>query len=507
MEGSLNKARIIYSILFGFLFGVAVAPFLGVSIFTALWFALLALILGFSLFVSLPSELSHFVFIVIFFIAAALGVARFQAKDTIVLNPALEQSVGGKVSMTGEVANYPEGRESNTRIILKLEEPETRVLVWAPHYPEVSYGDYLEVIGTLKKPEMFATDAGGVFNYPEYLAKDGIYYEISFADVEIVGHGGGNRIVSVLFGVRKSFSEALERVIKEPESSLARGILLGERSGLGEELEDSFRTSGIVHIIVLSGYNIAIVAAVVLRFFSKLPKRAALLLAAIGIVLFAVMVGGGATVMRATIFALFVLLAKSQYRNVHVGRALLLVASLMVAMNPKIIFYDPSFQLSFLATVGLIWFSPKILGKLRFVKGKLEFLKEIIGTTIATQIMVLPWILHLTGNLPVFSLPVNAVVLPLIPFVMLSSFVSAVLGLISTSLAFPFAIVSQTVLQFVIFVSKEVSQFEFSAILFKPFPIFLTALIYAVIWALMYQVNVRTAISKLLQNFSLPHPS
>jgi len=105
----------------------------------------------------------------------------------------------------------------------------------------------------------------------------------------------------------------------------------------------------------------------------------------------------------------------------------------MVLWNPYILAFDPGFQLSVLATAGLIAFTPIVVTRLKFITPRLH-VREITATTIAAQIAVLPLLLYQTGNLSLVALPANFLVLLAVPWAMLFSAIAALGGLIFSSL-------------------------------------------------------------------------
>ena len=133
----------------------------------------------------------------------------------------------------------------------------------------------------------------------------------------------------------------------EPHSAFLGGITIGAREGLPESLQEKFRTTGVAHIVALSGYNITIVAETIMLFLSFLPQYLAIGGGVIGVILFAIMTGASATVLRASIMALLALTARATGRIYTVSWALFLVGFFMVLQNPKILRFDTSFQLSF----------------------------------------------------------------------------------------------------------------------------------------------------------------
>ena len=127
------------------------------------------------------------------------------------------------------------------------------------------------------------------------------------------------------------------------------GLLYGERSGLPLELADNFSRTGVSHIIAVSGYNISIVALALMSLFINLglARPRAFWLVVAGIILFVIFTGAGASVVRAGIMGLIVLLAGQLGRLSRIGNVLIFTAALMLLFNPYVLIWDAGFQLSF----------------------------------------------------------------------------------------------------------------------------------------------------------------
>ena len=189
--------------------------------------------------------------------------------------------------------------------------------------------------------------------------------------------------------------------LPEPEVSLGAGLLLGVKQALGTDLEADFRTAGIIHIVVLSGYNLMLVGIFIsflLSFF--LSQRPRLICSMVAIVIFAILVGLSATVVRATIMALLMLFAGTSGKRYLVLRALMFAGLVMLLINPLLLVHDVGFQLSFMATLGLIVIAPLLQDKLASLPWQ-RVIKEYLLPTLATQIMVLPILLYQIGQFSV----------------------------------------------------------------------------------------------------------
>ncbi len=407
-------------------------------------------------------------FVSIFLAAASLGMLRVEVKEFRTDASFPDSLVGQKIIGQGIVVDEPSLRGASQRLAVSFDEVNgkpvsLKILVTADSCPNVSYGDKIGVKGKLERPQAFETDTGRMFEYPAYLAKDDIYYQIRFASVSVVSEGSGNPVTAGLFALKRAFLSQLGEIVPEPESSLAGGLLVGGKQSLGADLEQEFRRAGIIHIVVLSGYNITIVADAAMRLFSFLPRALGMGAGVFAIILFAVMTGASATIVRASIMALLVVLARATGRTYQITRALLIAGFLMLLQNPHILAFDPSFQLSFLSTIGLIYVAPLIEKRLGWMPTQFG-LREAAVATFATQLAVLPLLLYQTGQLSLVALPVNLLVLPLIPLSMFLGFLTGMVGFISTLLALPFGFLLYLPLAYELAVVHFFSQLPFAAV-------------------------------------------
>jgi competence protein ComEC len=338
-----------------------------------------------------------------------------------------------------------------------------RVLVYAPRYPRVSYGDQVRITGVLREPEPIVQNDERVFLFQEYLKKDNIHFQISYPELEVRAHKRTSSLRGVLFEIKETFLSALRSVMSEPYVSLLGGLVVGAKESLGTELLDRFRAVGIVHIVVLSGYNVAVIARVVMNALAPLPRVLGWGIGSIFILLFTIMTGGSATIVRASIMTLLVFIAEAAGRKFDALRALIVAVLCMVIQNPRILAFDPSFQLSFLATFGLVTLSPYMEHLLRWVPIRFG-IRNILAATLSTELAVLPLLLWMTGIFSVVAPIVNVLVLPTVPLAMFGGFVTGVVALVSTTLALPFSIITYALLAYQLFVVNLFSDLPFVAL-------------------------------------------
>ncbi len=489
-ENFLKRNRI-FSIVSGFLLGTAFAS-VGLN---SVSLASVCLLIAVSLGVYTMSLLRNhtlrdfFVFISIFVLFASLGVFRFISSE-IKQDPILDSHVGEKVKVLGIVVREPKDGDSYRQYALHTDSG-SNVLVRATPFPGFQFGDRLSVFGKLELPKTFETPQGTTFNYPAYISKEGISYIMSFASVEKVGEISAP-VQKSLFTIKHGFMSSIERLIPYPESSLLGGILLGVDDSMGKDLLDAFRMVGIIHIVVLSGYNITLVAESVRKSLSFLSLRKALLGSIIGIVLFIMMVGFSPSVVRAGIMAILALVARATHRNYNIARALAVAAFCMVFWNPKVLLFDLGFQLSFLATVALIWISPVVERRLMFLPEKFGF-RDIASTTIATQLFVLPLLMYSSGMISISGFVVNLLVLPIVPVVMVFGFMTGILGFVSFYLGFIPGIITHILLSYIIWIAEHVSRIPGSIISITHVSVLVPVIFYVLCVFFTFYIKIRRA--------------
>ncbi len=403
---------------------------------------------------------------------------------------------------------------------------DTRILVSAKLYPRYVYGDKLALTGKLTPPRNFGNDSaasagsnvsaasGRVFDYVHYLSKDGILYLLKSPTIEVLATGQGNVLMMKLLELKRAFLKNIYSVLGEPHAALAAGLVIGEKAGLGKELINDFRRSGLIHIVVLSGYSITIVATAIRALLSFLPRAIGLILGGLGMVLFSMMVGGGATVVRSCSMALLGIFAQLIYRDYSAMRALFITGYFMVVENPYIVLYDPSFQISFLATLGLMLFSKPLEKPFHFVPETLGF-RGFVTSTFATQIAVFPLLIYMMGNTSLVGVFANLLVLPIIPLTMLAVFLTGVGSFVSVYISVVASAFSYAFLGYTISLVQFFSHIPFAVVNIKTYPLWMmwaTYFIYAIVFVVgkkwkTIREKKNSLATLLLENSSRSPPS
>jgi len=406
------------------------------------------------------------VFVSVALLALLGGVARMEWAQLQFVNSPLSGQIDQSITVTGDVVREVDVRESFAQLYVRVE--GELLLVRTDRFTAAQYGDTISVTGQLEKPSAFATDLGRVFDYQNYLKARGVQYVVSFARVSVVESGSGSNPIRWLLATKDKFAAAVTASLPPPQSDLGLGLLLGIKQALGEDLENAFRRTGLIHIVVLSGYNVMLVIAFfwwVTSWF--LPLRGRVGLSLLGIVLFAIMVGLSATVVRASIMASILLLAKFIGTRYDVLRALLFAGLVMVVLNPYVLLYDLGFQLSFMATLGLVLFLPQFESTVVTDTKKIG-LRDIFLATVVTQIAVLPLLIFHIGEVSIVSVVVNVLALPVVAVAMALTFATGLVALVSPILVLPIAFVTNLVLLYIITIVTWFDRLPFAAVVVPP---------------------------------------
>ena len=277
----------------------------------------------------------------------------------------------GAVEVRGRVIGDPEIGDQTTRLHLSAAEIKQdgewrevsgTALLFVPRYPTLSYGDVLLVQGKL-------TDLArlGNLDYQRYLALQGISATMSYPDIEVIAEGAGFQPLVWIYSLRSNISQVLTEILPEPQASLAQGIILGIRGNIPSPVRADFVHSGTAHLLAISGLHLSIVAGIMVSLGIWLFGRRGYLyvwLALVTIWLYALLTGLQPPVFRAVIMVSLFLVAELLGRQRSALTALSLAAAVMIGISPQIL-GTASFQMSFMAMIGLIFVFPPVQSLLR----------------------------------------------------------------------------------------------------------------------------------------------
>ncbi len=367
-----------------------------------------------------------------------------------------------RVNFNGVVVEEPDRRSDFAQYVLKNEDLG-RILVKINLYPEYFYGDVLTISGNLETPVRQLTDSG--FDYQNYLAKDNIFLIIRYPEVTLLNHPESLNFYAYLLILKRNFITIIEKILPEPSSSFLAALLVGARRTLPDNLVNAFNTTGTSHIVAISGYNISIISIMLLNFLSYLflPRRFIFWIVIICLLMFTLIAGAGASVVRASIMGGLLVLAGREGRFYLVTNAIVFAGAAMLFFNPYLLRYDTGFQLSFLAALGLIYLAPYFN---RWFAGLPNFLsfRTNLSATLSAQIMTLPIIFWEFGRVSLISTLANVLILPAIPTTMFFGFLAGLSGFISLKIAAILILPAWLLLSYQIWVVKFLSLVPFASL-------------------------------------------
>ena len=268
-----------------------------------------------------------------------------------------------------------------------------------------------------------------------------------------------------LDGLRQSITEFVRSGLPEPHASLLLGTILGIKSGFPPDFYEALRVTGTLHVVVVSGFNITVVINTLARSLVFVPPKIRFFITLTFLIAFVFLVGANPPVVRAAIMGSIALLGTIFGRQNDALRAFLLTVVVMLVFRP-LWMTELSFQLSFLATLGLILVLPQLD---RLIPGKGFLLREDLLTTISAQILVWPLLAYHFRTISVISPVVNALVLWTIPIITYIGLVTATIGLFVSSIATMILLPVRLFLDYFIWVVERFSALRVGYLAVSPF--------------------------------------
>ncbi|HKG56173.1 MAG TPA: ComEC/Rec2 family competence protein [Candidatus Limnocylindrales bacterium] len=382
----------------------------------AVWPALLAVLVAA---ITAPRDRAQYAPAVAVALPALLGVVVIALRVAAGPQPAATVALPeGRGPWRGVVETISAPRGGQQSATLRLDAADIRVAATLPRFPAIEPGDAVLVSGRIDPP---SDD-----DYGAYLARIGVSGTIRSRTLDQQPRPEGAWDVERL---RRGAADALSRAIPEPEAGLAAGILIGLRDRVDRDLAAAFTTAGASHVVAISGWNIAIVAASVAALAGRLNRRRRAVLTIVAIVVYVAFVGATASVLRAAAMAAVVLLARETGRAGRAVAGLAWAAVVILVIDPNLV-RDAGFQLSSLATAGLlVWATPLSARIEALGRGRLPgWLVEGLGVSLAAQAATLPIVLGAFGRLSLVSPAVNLLVVPFVAPAMAAGGVALLAG-------------------------------------------------------------------------------
>lgn len=293
------------------------------------------------------------------------------------------------------------------------------VRVEADSFPELSYGDRVRVRGVVEER----------FWNPQNSTKEIAMLYVKKPEIQLLEQS--NIFIKTASYLRHKVYGQFLKTIPHTEAVLLFGIVFGGSEGFSREMEESFKNTGVLHVVAASGMNVTMVSVFLLAVFSQvLKRRDALVVTICGIFYYALISGFEPSILRASLMISIVLIASLLGRQNYGFLSLLITGAVMLCVSPLVLF-NVGFLLSFTSTLGILMIKP-LFDSIKLFK-KVKVLSDDVGTSLSAQIGSLPVVLGTFSAYSFISILVNALVLWTIPFLMILGGIAAF-----CSIALPF---------------------------------------------------------------------
>lgn len=358
---------------------------------------------------------------VLFALVAAFGLGGLRMGLVPSLGTLDDLNSLGGLTVQGQVIAPPDVREARTLVMIEAqqagdgenEQPvRGRVLAHVPRNADVQVGDTVRVTGRLvSAPRVDA------FDYRDYLGRGGVGSLLINTSETVVIARPTVHPLAWLDGVRRELGGRIVAALPQPQAGLMVGVLLGDDRWIDPNTAELFNQSGAAHVLVVSGYNMTLVAGVLMALLSPIPWVGAVqkaLAAWVGIAAYTVLVGAEPSTVRAAWMAGLVAIGQATGRQPYLPLSVAFSALMLTAYDPQLL-WDRSFQLSTLATLGLAFCLPPLQRRtagLAGLSGVGRGLLDLFLTTMSVLLFTVPLMALYSGQTAWAALSVNLLIVP-----------------------------------------------------------------------------------------------
>lgn len=360
---------------------------------------------------------------------------------------------GSSIEGEFEIVSYRAVKDYYDKYIVKSKEGNEFIL-YLPHGDELKKGTLINLSGEFSLPDL-ARNTGG-FNYRRYLNSQKIYGIIRTKNYYVSNLAKFNLIYYIQDEIYKSFT----RLFPKDEMGLIIGMMIGETKDISEDVLENFKTTGITHLIAVSGSNVVYVVVLVQFLFKKFfGKRATYFISIFFLILFMLISGASASVCRATLMIILSICADIFFLKSDTFSNILTSAFVLILLNPLVI-YDLGFILSFGGTLGIVLLSKDFT---RLFK-RLGKLNETLSVTCSAQFILAPIMMYYFNTFSILSIVTNIIVVPISGSITILGFVVFIISKISFPIAKLIANSLYVLATFTIWVADMFSKIPFSLI-------------------------------------------
>lgn len=419
-----NKNIVMFAVTFAFLLGV-ISFYNGVEIQMAIAVTVCIILLLCWSFIPTKFAILTIIMFYLGFFNSSLRIKDFDE---------ISQLAPASVTVKGQIVSIPETKGSTNKFYFQTE--GGKVFVWVNDkqrkFSDFKVGNFLEIKGNLRRPAKVGNPSQ--FNYARFLQNHGAY-SIIYTDAEKCHK------IPIKLNIKWTFLQKLNELrgkilkihsenLKSPNLEILGGIVFGDDAvAPPEHIKNSFINSGLLHILAASGMNVAFIYGFWFFFMSKLRVRYQVTLVSgiILVILYTLMTGLGASVVRAALMLTFVLAGKLFDRDAHSVSLLSFVALLMLLYNPAYL-NDIGFQMSFLATLGILTTGQTLHQRFKEVKLP-EAVKGDLTIPVVAQSWVAPTQMFYFNTFAPYSVFANIAIVPFLCVISFGGFISSILAI------------------------------------------------------------------------------
>jgi competence protein ComEC len=266
---------------------------------------------------------------------------------------------------------------------------------------------------------------------------------------------------SIFQPLTDSFNQIISHSLPQPQSSILSAMVIGDQKGIAQSFKKDLQSTSTIHLLVVSGQNLSILAGFLMNLVYVFGRRKTATLTLLAIIFYSLLTGLGVPVIRAALMAGCGLMAQILGRDIKSWWILVFTGSVMLLINPNWLI-SISFQLSFLATLGVIVVAPVLSNYLGYIP---KIVRGDLAVTIAAYFLTLPIIVYNFHQLSVVGILTNILVLWTAPLIMISGVVTILVGTVSQTLSIIVGIVPTILITYFIYIVEFFAKFTSPVIL------------------------------------------
>lgn len=325
--------------------------------------------------------------------------------------------------------------------------------------PSIKYGDSLYIEGEFKKPEEARNYKG--YNYKQYLKTKKIIGTVELEKAKILKSSNG----SFIHNIQKYIKDTINGTLTDEEGNLLLAILLGDKDKLSEDIQESFKTSNLSHMLAVSGAHVSyiILGLTYVLQNSIIGKKNGKIVCIIFLLAFMAITNFTPSVTRACIMAILTLFSSIIYRKSDVYTNISVAALITLIFNPYGLL-DLGFQLSYGGTIGIIIFIKRIQEKKSNSK-VINYIKQMALVSIYANIIIIPIMMYHFNTVSFTFIISNIMASPILGIIVITGFLFIIASITVKPLTRLIAIFIKPILSILIKISQICSKLPFSNIL------------------------------------------